>query len=83
MPSLPRRVVFRLDRELSALFAPYQLRVWLARPRTLEACVDFAFGFRPFRPIWQVRPELELFLAEMYADEWASQPRLVLNLVPT
>ena len=65
VPSLPRRVLFRLGRELSALFAPYQLRVWLAWPRTLEACVDFAFSFRQFRPIWQVRPELELFLAEV------------------
>ncbi len=54
-----------MGRELSALFAPYQLRVWLAWPRTLEACVDFAFSFRQFRPIWQVRPELELFLAEV------------------
>jgi len=58
-------VLFRIGRELSALFAPYQLRVWLAWPRTLEACVDFAFSFRQFRPIWQVRPELELFLAEV------------------
>lgn len=37
--------------------------MWLARPHTLDASVEFAFNFRRFQPIWQVRPELEMFLA--------------------
>jgi predicted O-methyltransferase YrrM len=36
--------------------------VWRFRPRDLDAAVAFAFNFRPFRPIWQIRSELETFL---------------------